>query len=62
MTKLKNDIEKLIEGKKLKCGHKAKYSEKYDSYYCKECNKWLEGPCHNKSCDICSKRPNKPIL
>lgn len=51
----------LIEGKQLKCGHKTKYSEKYDCYYCKECNKWLEGQCSDKECEFCSKRPDKPM-
>ncbi len=44
-----------------KCGDKLDYNEKYDSYYCKKCNIWLEDCCSDPKCRFCSKRPKKPI-
>ena len=39
---------------------KGEYSEKYDSYYCKSCNRWLESKC---DCDrFCSERPDTPRI
>ena len=37
------------------------YSSKHDSYYCKECNIWLEEKCNDFKCEYCNKRPNNPI-
>ena len=48
---------------RLKCGcHESsrRYSEKYDAYYCANCNIWLEGICKSKSCSYCMDRPIKP--
>lgn len=43
-----------------KCRHKKKYSEKYDSYYCDNCDEWAEGTCSDPGCEFCSDRPDKP--
>lgn len=42
------------------CGCKKSYSEEYDSYYCADCNKWLENTCNDPDCDFCQRRPNLP--
>ena len=42
-----------------KCGSEHQYSNKYDSYYCELCNKWLEEKCSDTECDFCAIRPNK---
>ena len=36
------------------------YSQMYDSYYCAECNKWLDEKCTDATCCYCSERPDKP--
>ena len=42
------------------CGSEIKYSNKFDSFYCELCNKWLEKTCNDPSCEFCSSRPSKP--
>ena len=37
----------------------GEYFEKYDSYYCKLCNRWLESKC---VCGMFPNRPNKPNI
>lgn len=43
------------------CNKIWKYSDKFDAYYCKKCNEWKEVKCIDNHCDICTKRPEKPI-
>jgi len=38
--------------------NKSLYSEKYDAYYCPECNKWLEGKSLALHYTDKPKRPN----
>lgn len=40
--------------------NKSKYSEKYDSYYCIDCNRWIEPKCSDPNCEFCKDRPDKP--
>ena len=42
------------------CGNKKLYSEGYDTYYCRECNKWLEEKCSDVYCEYCARRPPTP--
>lgn len=42
------------------CGAEKLYSGKYDAYYCKACDVWLEGNCNDPECEFCSSRPEKP--
>lgn len=42
------------------CGAFAMYAEKWDSYYCHPCNKWLEANCNDPKCEYCHKRPETP--
>lgn len=43
-----------------KCGEHKCYSDKYDAYYCKTCDEWLEQKCNDEDCEFCSIRPDKP--
>ena len=43
------------------CERKIFYNNKYDAYYCKSCNIWLEPKCGDKRCEFCSIRPVSPI-
>lgn len=40
---------------------KPVYSDIYDAYYCRKCNRWLERSCHDPKCYFCAKRPKKPL-
>ena len=42
------------------CGQLAEYSPKYDSWYCINCNIWLEEKCSDPLCEFCSVRPEMP--
>lgn len=42
------------------CNDTKEYSEQFDTYYCKECNKWLESTCEDPTCEFCKKRPQQP--
>lgn len=44
----------------LDCNSKKLYSEGYDTYYCKPCNKWLEEKCSDVYCEYCARRPLTP--
>jgi len=50
---------------KHKTLHFGTYNEKYDSYYCVECNRWLEEKCKcnetENDCEFFPNRPDKPI-
>ena len=39
------------------------YDERYDSYFCEICNRWLEEPCKcgGNDCKWFPKRPDKPL-
>jgi predicted RNA-binding Zn-ribbon protein involved in translation (DUF1610 family) len=51
----------MHEREKVKdCGHERMYCEKYDSFYCPKCGKWLEGKCPDPNCEFCAGRPEKP--
>lgn len=43
------------------CNSEIKYNQKYDCFYCEQCNKWLEGQCNDPCCEFCTVRPEKPI-
>ncbi len=51
----KNKKERCIH-----CNNKRNYSDKYDAYYCKKCDYWLEKICCDKNCDFCENRPKYP--
>ena len=44
-----------------KCLVYYKYDERYDSYFCKDCNEWASKKCDEYSCFFCRDRPEKPI-
>lgn len=43
------------------CNSSRIYHEKYDSYFCPKCNKWLEEKCNDVKCIYCIERPDKPL-
>jgi ribosomal protein L37AE/L43A len=43
------------------CGARRVYHEKHDAYFCPHCNRWLEGPCSDPSCEYCLERPDTPL-
>lgn len=43
------------------CGNLTDYSEKYDSWYCPDCNIWCEVACSDPNCEYCKDRPETPI-
>jgi len=32
------------------CGHKGILNEKFDAYFCPDCDKWLESKCGDPNC------------
>jgi hypothetical protein len=44
----------------LACWKTAKRSEKFDCYYCEQCQKWLESNCKDPNCEFCKDRPEVP--
>lgn len=42
------------------CGKTKSYSTEYDTYYCENCNKWLEDTCSDRNCYFCNNRPLFP--
>jgi hypothetical protein len=45
----------------VKCDRPRVYYDRYDAYFCAECNLWLEGACTDHSCDYCRDRPARPL-
>lgn len=43
-----------------KCLGPILYDEKYDAYYCRYCNVWLETGCADPRCGFCCDRPKTP--
>ena len=44
-----------------KCASKQVYYEKFDAYFCPQCNVWLENHCSDAKCSYCKDRPAKPL-
>jgi len=44
------------------CNEDKLYSDKYDAYYCKVCNKWAEDKCSDPTCEYCTTRPDQPEM
>lgn len=42
------------------CGEIASYNERFDSFFCKDCNVWLESQCDDEHCSYCAHRPLTP--
>lgn len=40
--------------------HDIRYNERYDSYWCVQCDEWTESKCSDNECDFCYNRPSKP--
>lgn len=35
--------------------------QRYDAYFCPECNEWGEKACEDPDCYFCQERPEKPL-
>lgn len=42
------------------CGASGRRSVRWDAYYCKRCNVWLERQCNDPMCYLCDGRPVTP--
>jgi len=42
------------------CTRPRSYSERWDAYYCKECDVWVEARCGDAECEFCRDRPERP--
>lgn len=42
------------------CGSDLRLIEELDTYVCDKCDIWVESKCSDKTCEYCTKRPNKP--
>ncbi|MBS3067988.1 HEAT repeat domain-containing protein [Candidatus Micrarchaeota archaeon] len=59
---LKTDSFEAEDDKKCPdCEATQWYSMKYDAYFCKKCNKWLETGCKDPECKFCLERPKRPL-
>ena len=59
---LKTDSFEADDRKCPDCEATQWYSIKYDAYFCKKCNKWLETGCKDPKCEFCMSRPEKPAV
>lgn len=59
-----NDIEKKVAKGRVptcvSCGKAGVRNDRYDAYYCEDCNAWIEPACSDPTCQYCNNRPNKP--
>ena len=37
------------------------YYDDFDTYFCPECNSWMESACSDPTCGYCSNRPETPL-
>ena len=44
------------------CGVTGKYNKQFDSYYCEDCNIWINNFCQDVPCDFYINRPKTPNL
>lgn len=44
------------------CSQNKVYYDDYDSYFCPQCNIWLESVCSDKKCEFCRNRPSEPLM
>ena len=43
------------------CNNPQLYYDKYDAYFCPNCNIWKEKSCDDPECEYCRDRPSKPL-
>lgn len=57
------EIEGFIDDSKicLKCSQNQIYYDDYDSFFCPNCNIWLESACSDPTCEFCRTRPKNPL-
>ena len=44
-----------------KCDFHLIYYDDFDTYFCPECNSWMESACSDSTCRYCSNRPETPL-
>lgn len=42
------------------CRRIVSYSQRYDSFFCMPCNRWLEQQCSEPVCEFCAGRAKEP--
>ena len=45
-----------------KCFNPRVYASEFDTYFCPQCNVWLEKACGDPTCEYCRSRPSHPVL
>lgn len=57
-------IEEQLEAKRkiAKSNGNLGYDKRYDAFYDKETDEWLESACDNADCIYCRNRPSKHTL
>ena len=43
------------------CGCLQIHHDKFDAYFCPQCNEWLEVKCGDPDCEYCKDRTEKPL-
>ena len=43
------------------CGNRRIYHDKYDAFFCAQCNQWLEEACSDPGCEFCAARPVRSL-
>lgn len=60
-----NDFEfygQIQQGKVCsKCKCNLVYYDEFDTYFCPECNRWMESKCNDPECAYCPNRPETPL-
>ncbi len=55
-------LSSIKKGKCSKCGRERSYSDRFDSFYCSQCDIWSETKCSDPECSFCKDRPDRPSL
>lgn len=42
------------------CGGRVSFCHRHDTFFCQECDVWLEAACSEASCRLCRRRPARP--
>jgi len=59
----KHEFEGFIDDSETcpKCSENRIYYDDYDSFFCPQCNVWLESACSEPNCEFCFARPKIPL-
>lgn len=57
------EFEGFIDDQRCnECNQIQMYYDKYDAYFCPNCNLWKEKSCNDPECEYCRNRPSKPLM